>query len=115
MKRLNITILSGILIFGLGGCSTSPEPDLAYISPNHYSEYNCKQISAEKQRLSTKMEQMTTRKNDIANKVLDTALAAFAISQGYGVSSGDDDATYRRLYNQYEVLERTAIQKECNL
>lgn len=113
MKRLNITILSGALIMGLAGCSTSPESDPSYISPNHYADYNCKQLSAEKQRVSTKIEQMTTGKSDTADKVLDTALAAFAISQGYGFSSGDDDVAYRRLYNQYEVLEQTAIEKEC--
>ncbi len=113
MQRLNITILSGLLIIGLAGCSTSPESDPAYISPNHYMDYNCKQLSAEKQRVSTKMKQMTTGKNDTADKVMDTALAAFAISQGYGFSSGDDDVAYRRLYNQYEVLEQTAIKKEC--
>ena len=114
MKRLNITILSGVLIIGLAGCSTSPESDPTYISSNHYADYNCKQISAERQRVSTKLEQMSTGKSETADKVLDTALAAFAISQGYGFSNGgDDNVGYRRLYNQYEVLEQTAIQKEC--
>lgn len=113
MKLLNITIISGIMIIGLVGCSTSPESNPDYISPTHYSNYNCKQIEAEKQRVSTKMEQMTTGKNKTADKVLDTALAAFAISQGYGFSNGDNDVAYRRLYNQYEVLEQTAIEKEC--
>lgn len=111
MRRLNITILSGALIIGIAGCSTAPESDPAYVSPAQYSSYNCNQISAEMQRVSSKLEQMA--EGQATGQVLNTALAAFAISQGYGISSGDNTA-YRRLYNQYEVLEQEAIRKECN-
>lgn len=110
MKRLNI--FSGILLLGIASCATSPESDPAYISPTHYSSYNCKQISAEMQRVSGKLEQ--AEQADAAGQVLGTALAAYAISQGYGYSGGDN-APYRRLVNQYEVLEQTAIQKECKI
>jgi hypothetical protein len=111
MQQLNIIILSGVLIIGLAGCSTSPESDPAYVSPAHYSNYNCNQISAEMQRVSAKLEQMA--EGQATGQVLNTALAAYAISQGYGFSGGNDTA-YRRLYNQYDVLEQTSIQKECN-
>jgi len=114
MQRFNQVICSTILIIGLAGCATSqtPEADPAYISPAHYSNYNCNQISAEMQRVSAKIEQ--TSQANATGKVLDTALAAFAISQGYGVSDGKDDVQHRRFVNQYDVLEQTAIQKECN-
>lgn len=62
------------------------------------------------QRVSTKQEQAQTA--SATGKVLDTALAAFAISQGYGYGS-EEDVAYKRLNNQYEVLEQTSIQKEC--
>lgn len=112
MTRLKYTLLSGALIIGLAGCANSPESDPAYVSPNHYANYNCKQISAEMQRISSKLEQ--AEQANTTGQVLDTALAAFAISQGYGYSSGDNSA-YRRLHNQYEVLEQTSIQKECGI
>lgn len=113
MKLLNITIISGVIIIGLAGCSTSPESNPDYISPTHYSNYNCKQIEAEKQRVSSKLEQMTVGQNDTADKVFDTALAAFAISKGYGFNNTNSGNLKQRLYNQYEVLEQTAIEKEC--
>lgn len=113
LKRLILPTIA-LAIVGLSGCSTSksPESDPAYISPNHYSDYNCKQLSAEKQRVSSKLEQMSGGSNDVAGQVLNTALSAFAISRGYSIG-GDDNTAYRRLYNQYEVLEQTAIEKEC--
>jgi hypothetical protein len=112
MQLLKKTILSGCIIIGLAGCSTSPESDPAYVSPTHYSNYNCKQISAEMQRVSGKLEQ--TEQANATGQVLGTALAAYAISQGYGFSSGDN-SPQRRLLNQYDVLEQTAIQKECGI
>lgn len=106
-----------IAIMGLTACaSNSPEKDPTYISPNYYNDYNCKQLSAEKKRVSTKLEQMAEIEegDDTTGQVLNTALMAFAISRGYGINSGNDENTaYKRLYNQYEVLEQTAIQKEC--
>lgn len=109
---MRTVILMGALAIGLTACATSPQSDPAYVSPTQYQGYNCKQISAEMQRVSTKQEQ--ANQGAQANAVLNTALTAFAISQGYGVSQ-DDNSSVRRLNNQYEVLEQTAIQKECNL
>ena len=112
---MKIKLISAIICLGLAGCASSPESDPAYISPTHYSNYNCNQISAEMQRVSGKIEQLEqTEKTEAAEVVLGTALQAFAISQGYGISSNDDkNVQYRRLANQYDVLEQTAIQKEC--
>ncbi len=111
MQRFNKVICSTVLIIGLTGCATSPESDPAYISPTHYSNYNCNQISAEMQRVSGKIEQ--AKQANTTGKVLDTALAAFAISQGYGYEDSNG-SQYQRLVNQYDVLEQTAIQKECH-
>ncbi len=115
-QKMNFT-LTIITVLGLSACaSKSPESDPTYISPNHYQNYNCKQLSAEKKRVNSKLEQMAklNEGSDTTGQVLSTALAAFAVSRGYSFQSGQDENTaYKRLYNQYEVLEQTAIQKEC--
>ena len=104
-KKLSITAL---LI--LSACAHKPESNPAYISPSHYSDYNCTQISAERNRISTKLDQ--AGQVNATGQALDTALAAFAISQGYSFKRGGSEAL-ERLKNQYEVLEQEAIQKEC--
>ncbi|MCP4392794.1 MAG: hypothetical protein GY804_00740 [Alphaproteobacteria bacterium] len=96
----------------LSGCASSPENDPAYVSPMHYQSYNCNQISAEMLRVSSKVEQAMQEEN--TNQFLDTALAAFSISQGNGYGGGDKNTNLKRLNNLYDVLEQTAIRKECN-
>lgn len=96
----------------VSGCASSPKSDPAYVSPNHYANYNCNQISAEMQRLSGRLEQ--AERANATGQVLDTALAAYAISRGHR-RSRSDDTQYRRLVNQYDVLEQTSIQKECGI
>ena len=111
LKTLSIIFL----LITLSGCSSSPESDPAYVSPTQYLGYNCNQIGAEMKRVSAKIEQANETQGDkTAEMVLNTALSAYAISRGYGVGSSDDSA-YRRLINQYDVLEQTAIQKECSV
>ncbi len=119
MKKLNITILSGILIVGLSACAEKNKFDPTYISPMHYLSFNCNQISLEMQRVSTKLEQMVEKDQsdtqDTAGKVFDTALAAFAIAKNgsYTKQNNKDRTAYERLSNQYDILEQTAINKEC--
>src|SRR6056297_793315 len=67
-----------VLTLFVSACTTSPETDPAYVSPSHYANYNCKQISAEMQRLSSKLEQ--AEQENTTGQVLETALAAYAIS-----------------------------------
>lgn len=113
MNKKTTSTIFVLSLMMITGCASAPESDPAYVAPTHYANYNCNQISSEMQRISTKMEQ--AKQANTTGKVLDTALAAFAISQGYGYSSDNDDVQYRRLVNQYDVLEQTAIQKECGL
>lgn len=97
------------LIAALSACSSSVEPPA--VSKAQYQGYNCKQIQAEMQRISSKLEQ--ANKTDTTGKIMDTALGAFAISQGMGWSSDDNSEASARLQSQYDVLSPLAIQKEC--
>ena len=101
------------LILALTACGTTTAAnDPAYIAPTQYDDYSCKQIRAEMRLVSSKIDQMNT--TDGTTQVLNTALSAFAISQGYGVNQVDDTAS-RRLQNEYDVLQETSIKKNCNL
>ena len=60
MKHLSLILMT----LALSACASSqdntvsaPQADPAYISPNHYANYNCDQIAAEMQRISGRLEQ----------------------------------------------------------
>lgn len=110
-KYTALLLLSAAAV--LGGCATETplQSNPAYVPPSFYESYNCKQLKAEKIRLTSKIEQ--SRKTDATGQVLTTALFAYAISQGQSVYQ-EDDSELQRLQNQYDVLEQTSIQKECN-
>lgn len=104
MKKLTALIT---IIF-LTGCQSPQSQALSY--ENMYSDYNCAQTKAEMARVSSKIDQKMMKAP--ANEVLDTALAAFAISQGYSV--GDDtDQELQNLRVQFDTLDRLYIKKGC--
>ena len=109
-------ILPAFSILALSACaSSSPESDPSYVSPTHYSNYNCNQIAAEMQRIQNKLQQgEQSQSANLVGQVLNTAITGYAISQGYGFTEADN-SQQQRLINLYDVLEQTAIQKECNL
>jgi hypothetical protein len=89
-----------------------PESDPAYVSPAQYSDYNCKQIKLEMQRITAHLQ--PSKQADTTGQVLNTALLAYAVSKDYSFYQGGQDNTEtRRLQNQYNVLEQTAVKKEC--
>lgn len=106
----SIALISAV---ALSSCTTAQESDPAYVSSMQYQGYNCKQISAEMDRISKKIDQQT--QNDSTNQILGAAITALAISKGYSIDNNNDNIELRRLKNQYSVLEQTSIQKECGL
>lgn len=94
--------------------SKNPESDPAYVSEVQYGGYTCRQIHAEMNRVSRHLEAATQANG--ANQILGAAVAAFAISRGYGISGDDSgDVELRRFRNQYDVLERLSIKKDCGI
>jgi hypothetical protein len=109
-------ILTSCLI--LSACETpqasGPASDPAYVSEAQYSGYTCRQIHAEMNRVSRHLE--AANQANGANQILGAAVAAFAISRGYGISGDDSgDVELRRFRNQYDVLEQLSIKKDCRI
>lgn len=116
MKYLHYLLLSSTFV--ITACAGS-QSNSAYVSSDHYSDYNCIQLKAEKKRISSKLEQMTEvdteeKESNVTSEVLGAAIMGYAISQGYGFQSNEkSDVPFRRLQNQYDVLEQTLIEKQC--
>lgn len=110
--------LSLISILALSACASGDphhKSGSTYVAPDYYSDYNCNQLKAERTRLGTKIEQMTeSEATDTTEQVLTTAVMALAITKGYGYRKDKEDNTeFKRMTNQYEVLEQERIKKEC--
>lgn len=109
MERFTKYSIISLSIALVSGCQ-SPQNSIS-ISPAQYSSYNCRQLSKEMFRISQKIESATEKNN--TNQILGTALAAYAISQNYAFSSGDNDEETQLLKAQYDALSQASIQKDC--
>ena len=117
MKRFNLAAL-GLAVLTLSGCADTGASiyDRAYVAPDSYADYSCDQ-------LHTQMVLTTQKLNDMQDtaqgkSMFNAAVSVYAQSQGYGFDGNnrqdsDDAVELRRLKNQYDVLENTAVRKSC--
>lgn len=109
MKKSAIILIPAML----SACATSqsPESDPAYVSPTQYDTYSCAQMRAEMVRINGIIEHETQSAK--GNQLLGTALAAYAISQGYGWQSETESVDLRRAKAKYRILDEMMIKKNC--
>lgn len=106
MYKVCIIAIACLLIVS---CANSPEKE-TYVSEGLYSDYNCNQLRAQLDLNSSKLQQKTNR--DTGTDFFDTALKAYAISQGYGFEESRD-YELERLQNEHDVLNNLLIKKDC--
>jgi hypothetical protein len=101
----------------LSACaSSSSEISAAYVSPITYDNYSCTQLSAELQRISVRVHEVSG--NVDHNHTMD------AVAMGVGVvlfwpallmvkGDGASAAELSSLKGQYDAIEQQGIQKQC--
>jgi hypothetical protein len=78
-----------------------------------YKGYNCKQLAKEMARTSLQIDQATAQNQ--TNGLLTTALAAYAVSQRYAFTTGDDNnGQIGYLQAKMNVLQTQSIKKNCD-
>lgn len=106
------------VVFALAGCATDPAKISATsVSPLQYNDYNCKQITAELDRVNTRQGELHTSlkekaDNDSAQMGIGMILfwpALFFLEGG----DGPEATEFSRLKGEQEALEKSAIAKEC--
>ncbi len=115
MKR--VLLLSSVLLLQACASHTNEIP-AAYVSPLQYSDYSCKQIGAELQRVSTRAQQVAYDVNQNASG--DTAAMAAGLILFWPALFFIDGDTpqsqeYARMKGEFDALEQAAIQKDCGL
>lgn len=103
----------------LNACSTaSKDISAAYISPLQYKDYNCDQLTAEMQRVSTRVTELGGRLDQAAsNDKAITGLGLILFWPALFALGGtkQQEADYGRLRGEYDAINQAAIQKDCKL
>jgi hypothetical protein len=103
----------------LAGCADHPEKIPAqYISPMQYDSYNCKQISAEMQRVSSRVGELGGQQKKAAENsdvAMGVGLILFWPALFFLDSHSAQAAEYGRLKGEFNALEQAGIQKNCGL
>lgn len=115
MKKTLSSVIAISMV--LAGCATASK-DVApsYTSPLQYSSYSCEQITAETQRIQSRVVELGGR--------LDQAAATDKALVGVGVilfwpalfalgGTKSVEAEYARLKGEYDALQKAAIDKKC--
>ncbi len=114
-KTISALLLS---TFVLAGCAShSDNISAQYVSPLQYQDYSCKQVRMEMQRVSRQVNEIAGTQDKQADKdavAMGVGLVLFWPALFFLI--GDDKKEeLGRLKGEYEALEETAIQKECDV
>ena len=101
----------------LSGCATASNNIASvYVSPLQYQSYDCQQLSAELQRIQTRVSQLAGRLDQAASN--DKALvgvgmilfwpALFALG-----GTKQQEADYGRLRGEYDAVQQSAVLRKC--
>lgn len=118
---MNLTRKTIVLLvcasLGLAGCATSSK-DIAsaYISPVQYQNYDCDQISAENQRLATRVSQLGGRLDEASandKAIMGVGLVLFWPALFALGGTKQQEAEYARLKGEHDALQQAAVLKKC--
>jgi len=100
------------------GCASKPsEIQTQYVSPMAYSDYSCKQIRSEMRRVQSKVTNLGGQIEDNAsgdNMAMGVGMVLFWPALFFLDGDGIESQNYARLKGEYEALEQSAIQKDCD-
>lgn len=111
--------LTALLATGLYACAHSSDQIAAqYVSPLVYEDYDCRQISAEHERINRRVHQLAASidKNARGDSIaMGVGLVLFWPALFFIDGDSPEAAEYARLKGEYETLEKVSIQKNCGL
>jgi len=107
-----------LLIFLIEACAPRAHTIKAnYVSPEMYSDYNCKQLNRKLFRVESRMKEVESNLNKEASKdELQTAVGMVLFWPALFFLEGKDTPEareYGRLKGEQKALEEMAIQKNC--
>lgn len=116
MNYLN-KVLSGFALLGLAACASQPEAVVGtYVSPATYSDYSCKQIISERNRVVQKVDELTgvqKKKADSDAAMMGVGMILFWPAL-FGLAAGSDvEPQLASMKGNYDALTAAGTQKSC--
>lgn len=116
MKKTTLMIFAATLL--LTGCNgaDNASTDPTYVPAGLYDNYTCDQLHVQMNLTTAKITDLSDEEN--GKDVMNAVVSAYAASQGYGFDDrrrkeSENAIELRRQKNKYDVLEETAIRKNC--
>lgn len=117
-KKTALAVSTAALVLLVSGCaSKSDKIDASYVSPLVYSDHNCRQIKQELLRVNRKVLEVTKTQDKIASNdsvAMGVGLVVFWPALFF-IEGSDKSDELARLKGEYDAIEQTAIQKECDV
>lgn len=114
-KLISATLASALFLSACAQSADSIQP--TYVSPMEYRDFSCDQVSGELRRV-------TRRMNEVAG-IQDETASEDAWATGIGIvlfwpalffiNSSDQEAQLGRLKGEFDALEQSAVQKNCDV
>lgn len=101
----------------VAGCASMPEQiGASYVSPLAYASYDCGQISAERERIATRVSQVTgAQARQAQNEQIATGIGLVLFWPALFLLVGPDrKEELSNLKGRYEALEQAAVEKRCD-
>jgi hypothetical protein len=111
--------LAGVLgsSIALSGCASSSEDiSASYVSPLTYQNYNCAQLTAELQRISVRVRQVSGTADSRATNdkvAMGVGLVLFWPALFFLKGNGPEQQELARLKGEYEAINQEAIRQNC--
>jgi hypothetical protein len=119
MQMKMVAIWAPIVCLALVGCASSASDITAsYVSPHQYQQLNCQQISAEAERVSRRVTELSGAQDSKATGdavATGVAIVVFWPAAFFIKGDGHTAAELGRLKGEFEALEKISIEKNCGL
>ena len=117
MKRkfLNFLVFSFIFV---SCASNASDIAAAYVSPTKYSNYNCEQVSLEKDSIERRVNELYIKveqraKNDKVS--MGVGMVLFWPALFFLKGDSPEAAEYARMKGEYEAIRTVSVQKNCDV
>ena len=116
--RVGWFLLAPLFLVATGCASSSSDITASYVSPHQYQQLNCQQISAEAERVSRRVSELSGAQDSKASGdavATGIAIVVFWPAAFFIKGDGHTAAELGRLKGEFEALEKASIEKNCGL